>query len=75
VFQAPQAQVGEEAENSNKTFLGQVEMCVQNFMKIGAGVWISTFISPNNLFYQIYLIHIIVKWQKVFMILFGKKST
>jgi len=27
-----------------KTFLGQVGMCVQNFIKIGAGVWIS--ISP-----------------------------
>jgi len=29
-----------------KTFLGQVGMCVQNFIKIGAGVWIS--ISPST---------------------------
>jgi len=27
-----------------KTFFGQVEICVQNFIMIGAGVWIS--ISP-----------------------------
>jgi len=29
-----------------KTFLGQVGMCVQNFIKIGAGIWIS--ISPPH---------------------------
>jgi len=29
-----------------KTFLGQVQICVQNFIKIGAGGWIS--ISPPH---------------------------
>jgi len=29
-----------------KTFLGQVGMCMQNFIKISAGVWIS--ISPPH---------------------------
>jgi len=29
-----------------KIFLGQVGMCVQNFIKLGAGVWIS--ISPPH---------------------------
>jgi len=33
-------------QTCTKTFLGQVGMCVQNFIKIGAGVWIS--ISPPH---------------------------
>jgi len=28
-------------QTCTKTFLGQVGICVQNFIKIGAGVWIS----------------------------------
>jgi len=32
---------GGEGQTRTKTFFGQVGMCVQNFIKIGAGVWIS----------------------------------
>jgi len=43
----PQAQgTGGGDQTCTKTFLGQVGMCVQNFIKIGAGVWIS--ISPPH---------------------------
>jgi len=35
-------------QNCTKTFLGQVGMRVQNFIKIGAGVWISVSISPPH---------------------------
>jgi len=46
-FQASQAQgVGGRGQTCTKTFLGQVEMCVENFIKIGEGVWISN--SPPN---------------------------
>jgi len=33
-------------QTCTKTFLGQVGMCVQNFIKIGAGAWI--YISPPH---------------------------
>jgi len=39
---APQAQGG--GSNLHQTFLGQVGMCLKNFIRLGAGVWIS--ISP-----------------------------
>jgi len=40
---SPQAQGG---VGRGQTFLGQVGMCVENFIQIGAGVWI--FISPPH---------------------------
>jgi len=44
---SPQAQGGGgEGQTCTKTLLGQVRMCVENFIKIGAGVWIS--ISPPH---------------------------
>jgi len=46
-FQAPQAQGDTgQGQNFTKTFLGQVRMYVENFNKIGSGVWIS--ISPPH---------------------------
>jgi len=40
----PRPRGGRGGQTCIKTFPGQVGMCVQNFIKIGAGVWIS--ISP-----------------------------
>jgi len=37
---------GGGGQTCTKTFLGQVGMCAENFIKIGAGVWIS--ISPPH---------------------------
>jgi len=44
---SPQAQGARGGgQTYTKTFLGQVGMCVENFIKIGSGVWIST--SPPH---------------------------
>jgi len=40
-FQAPPRLKGGGGQSCIKTFLGQVEMCLQNFIRIGAWVWIS----------------------------------
>jgi len=47
-FQAPQGPDGGGGigQTCIKTFLGQVGMCLQNFITIGAGVWI--FITPPH---------------------------
>jgi len=44
-FEAPRPICGRGGgQTCTKTYLGQVGMCVQNFIKIGSGIWI--FINP-----------------------------
>jgi len=40
-FQAPSPRGRGQVQNCTKTLLGQVGVCVQNFIKIGAGLWIT----------------------------------